>query len=81
MTLYTRASPMDGTQIKDLRQALDLSVQDLARLLDCREQTIRNLESPQAAKHPSRQMALLLHLLTLPGVRTHLDTLARHRQA
>jgi DNA-binding transcriptional regulator YiaG len=81
MPTHGRTSPMTEAEVKAIRTQLGLSARELAWLLDCQEQTIRNLESTgQHRRHPSRQMALLLHLLRYPDVRERLETLARQRQ-
>ena len=59
-----RKSTMTGAEFSRQRDSLDLSVADLAALLDCREQTIRNIEQGgEKAPRPGRQLVRLLKVL------------------
>lgn len=64
---------MTGAQFQALRVRLGLTVRALARLLDCSEQTIRNIESPRNNQPPGRQTQRMMQWLAHPGIRAYIE--------
>lgn len=70
-----RQSTMTSDEFRRLRLEANLSIARLAWLLDCKEQTLRNIE--QGGQRPGKQMAHHLRLLSFPSVRQIAELLRR----
>jgi DNA-binding transcriptional regulator YiaG len=77
-----RSGTLSGSAFRALRHQLQLSVQDLALLLGCNEQSIRNIESQRdSGMYPSYQIMLLMRVLQDPHGQAILREAARERLA
>ena len=78
---YRRKSYMSPAEFKALRESTGLSYRAMSYLLDCGEQSIRNME--HAGKKPKaigKQMALLITLIAHPTVRMLLPEIFRNKE-
>ena len=78
MPTKSRKSYMSANEFRALRQSADLTPRALSYLLDCGEQSIRNMESGN--KPVGKQMAMLLILMAHPMVRALLPTIFQHKE-
>ena len=78
MPTKSRKSYMSAEEFRALRQSADLTPRALSYLLDCGEQSIRNMESGD--KPVGKQMALLLILMAHPMVRALLPSIFQYKE-
>jgi DNA-binding transcriptional regulator YiaG len=76
-----KKSYMTAEEFRALRESAGMTPRAWAYLLDCGEQSVRNMEgSGPSAKPIGKQMALLAILLAHPLVRALLPTVFQHRE-
>lgn len=80
MLPYSRAGQLTGAEFRAIReQQLQVSPAELARLMNCKTQTIWNIEGA-GGKQASRLMVRLLYLLCDAEVRARAHALAAHEE-
>lgn len=77
----TRLGAMSGAEMRAIRERLQLTTNDLAKLIRCSGATIRNLESGSVPhqRHPTKQTELLLLLADIPAGYALLKQLRQQR--